>query len=202
MHRLRWTPSGKDRLTNPDLPADAMFDVLLHQIELESGDCLLLVTTLPYCSEQAAEAYSNRYDVEHDIRDLKVTMKLEKIRARSEAMVRKEILCSVVAYNLVLEFRREAAKIAKLPPRRLSFTGVWNTFEIYLLHQPPCAASNWLERYEQALQIAAKDKLPNRPNRSFPRKAHPRRPKSTKFMQSSSNEKNIKNQIPVKPPPK
>ena len=92
----------------------------------------MLVTTLHYSSKEAAETYRHRYDVEHDIRDLKVTMKLEKIRARSEEMVRKEILCSIVAYNLVLEFRREAANIAKLPPRRLSFTGVWNTFEIYL----------------------------------------------------------------------
>lgn len=201
-HRLRWKPSAKDRLTNPDLPADAVLDVLLHQVELESGECLLLVTTLPFSSAQAAEAYSCRYDVEHDIRDLKVTMKLEKIRACSEAMVRKEILCSVVAYNLVLEFRREAAKIARLPPRRLSFTGVWNTFEIYLLHQPPCNASKWFERYEKALQIASKDKLPNRPNRSFPRKAHPRRPKSTKFMQSSALEKATNNEAPAKPQPK
>jgi hypothetical protein len=200
--RLRWTPSGKDRLTNPDLPADAVLEVLLHQVELGSGDCLLLVTTLPHSSEQAAEAYSCRYDVEHDIRDLKVSMKLEKVRACSETMVRKEILCSVVAYNLVLEFRREAAKIARLPPRRLSFTGVWNTFEIYLLHQPPCVASQWLERYEQALQIASKDKLPNRPHRSFPRKAHPRRPKSTKFMKSRAQEKTTKTEIPVQPPPK
>jgi DDE family transposase len=201
-HRLRWTPSGKDRLTNPDLPADAVLHVLLHQVELKSGDCLLLVTTLPHSSEQAAEAYSCRYDVEHDIRDFKVTMRLEKIRACSEAMVRKEILCSVVAYNLVLEFRREAAKIARLPPRRLSFTGVWNTFEIYLLHQPPCVASKWLERYEKALQIASKDKLSNRPNRSFPRKAHPRRPKSTKFMKSTTHEKTTKAEVSVKPPPK
>ena len=162
----------------------------------------MLVTTLHYSSKEAAETYRHRYDVEHDIRDLKVTMKLEKIRARSEEMVRKEILCSIVAYNLVLEFRREAAKIAKLPPRRLSFTGVWNTFEIYLLHQPPCNESKWLERYEKALKVASKDKLPTRPGRSYPRKAHPRRAKSTQFMKSTNPENTITKEIPVKPPPK
>ena len=162
----------------------------------------MLVTTLSYSSEDAAAAYRHRYDVEHDIRDLKVTMKLEKIRARSEEMVRKEILCSIVAYNLVLEFRREAGKTAKLPPRRLSFTGVWNTFEIYLLHQPPCNESKWFERYEKALKVASKDKLPNRPGRSYPRKAHPRRAKSTNFMKNTPPENTIKKEIPVKPPPK
>jgi hypothetical protein len=201
-HRLRWAPSGKDRLTNPDLPTDAAIDVILHKIELPSGDFLMLVTTLPWSSQDAAEAYSRRYDVEHDIRDLKVTMRLEKIRAGSKDMVRKEILCSVVAYNLMLEFRRQAAKIARLPPRRLSFTGVWNTFEIYLLHQAPCTYSEWTERYEKALKIASNDKLPNRPNRSYPRKAHPRRPKSTKFMQQAPAEKLKNPDVPFKPPPK
>jgi hypothetical protein len=201
-HRLRWAPSGKDRLTNPDLPTDAAIDVILHKIELPSGDSLMLVTTLPWTSQEAAEAYSRRYDVEHDIRDLKVTMRLEKIRAESADMVRKEILCSVVAYNLVLEFRREAAKIAKLPPRRLSFTGVWNTFEIRLLYQDACTLPQWIKRYEKALNSASKDKLPNRPNRSYTRKAHPRRPKSTKSMQQASAEKLKNPDVPFKPPPK
>ena len=201
-HRVTWTPTAKDRKSNPDLPADAVVSVILHTIELKCKECLTLVTTLDYSSEEAAETYRRRYDVEHDIRDLKVTMKLEKIRARSEEMVRKEILCSIVAYNLVLEFRREAAKIAKLPPRRLSFTGVWNTFEIYLLHQPPCNEPQWLERYEKALKVASRDKLPNRPGRSYPRKAHPRRAKSTNFMRTTTPENTIKKEIPVKPPPK
>lgn len=201
-HRLRWAPSGKDRRTNPDLPPDAAIDVLLHKVQLPSGEFLMLVTTLPWTGPEAAEAYSRRYDVEHDIRDLKVTMQLEKIRATSKEMVRKEVLCSVVAYNLVLEFRREAAKIAKLPPRRLGFTGVWNTFEICLLYQPPCTFSQWLERYEKALKIASKEKLPNRPNRSYPRKAHPRRPKSTKFMKAATAEKQKNTDVPFKPPPK
>ncbi len=201
-HRLRWTPSGKDRLTNPDLPTDAAIDVILHKIELPSGDFLMLVTTLPWASHEAAEAYSRRYDVEHDLRDLKVTMRLEKIRAGSQEMVRKEILCSVVAYNLVLEFRRQAANVAKLPPRRLSFTGVWNTFEIYLLHQAPSTRSQWIERYEKALNIASKDKLPNRPNRNYAREAHPRRPKSTKFMKQASADQRKNTDVPFKPPPK
>lgn len=202
MHQLQWVPSAKDRRTNPDLPGDAAVSVILHQITLASGEDLLLVTTIPYTSEEAAEAYSHRYDVEHDIRDLKVTLGLEKIRGRSEAMVRKEILCSIVAYNLLLEFRREAAKIAKLPPRRLSFTYVWNTFEIFLLRQSPCSAEDWLVRYEKALMIASKDKLPNRPDRSYPRKAHTRRQKSTKFMKNPSPQQIPKTEAPTRPSPK
>ena len=62
-------------------------------------------------------------------------------------------------------------------------------------------ASEWTERYRVA-EIASNDKLPNRPNRSYPRKAHPRRPKSTKFMQQAPAEKLKNPDVPFKPPPK
>jgi hypothetical protein len=199
--KLRWTPSAKDLKTNPDLPADAEWDVLLHEVPLPNGETLSLVTTLPVDAAEAGEIYRLRYDVEHDIRDVKVSLDTENIRAKSVAMVRKELLTSIVAYNLVMQFRRQAAAIAKLPPRRLSFTGVWNTFESFLLHQPPCTAAEWTKRYEGALQTAARDKLPNRPGRSYPREAHPRRPKSTKFMkkQNSKTPKTDENPPPEKP---
>jgi hypothetical protein len=112
-------------------------------------------------------------------------------------MMRKELLTSIVAYNLVVQFRRQAAQLANLPPRRMSFTGVWNTFESFLLHQPPCSAVEWVARYSNALRIASRDKLPNRPGRSYPRRAHPRRPKSTKFMKHQARQ----TATSEKPPP-
>ena len=195
-YRLHWTPSAKDRQTNPELPKDASLDVLLHEVPL-GNEVLYLVTTLTIGSDEAATCYARRYDVEHDIRDVKVTLDTESIRARSVEMVKKELLTSLVAYNLVIQFRRQAAKLANLPPRRLSFTGVWNTFESFLLTQPPCSAVEWTSRYTAALRIASRDKLPNRPGRSYPRKAHPRRPKSTKFMKQQDKEN--ENPPPEKP---
>lgn len=167
----------------------------------ELQETLCLVTTLPVSSEQAGAFYRRRYDVEHDIRDVKVSLETESIRAKSVAMVKKELLTSIVAYNLVIQFRRQAATVARLPPRRLSFKGVWDTFNSFLLTQPPCAAAEWTTRYEAALQIAARDKLPHRPGRSDPRQAHPRRPKSTKFMknQRSKSPKTDQNPVPEKP---
>lgn len=198
-YRLTWRPSAKDRKTHPELPADAVLEVRLHEVRVD-GDTLYLVTTLPVPSEQAGEFYACRYDVEHDIRDIKVTLDTENIRAHSVEMFRKELFSSMVAYNLVIQFRRQAARLANVPPRRLSFTGVWNTFESYLLHKSPCAATEWQARFEAALKIAARDKLPNRPGRSYPRRAHPRRPKSTKFMKQQVKSKNkTENPPPEKP---
>lgn len=199
--RLRWTPSRKDRQNNPDLPPDAAVDVLLHEVPLDNGETLFLVTTLQIRSDQAGEFYLRRYDVEHDIRDVKVTLDTENIRAKSVSMVKKELLTSIVAYNLVIQFRRQAAQLAGLPPRRLSFTKVWNTFESFLLTQPPCSGEEWMTRYTAALRIASRDKLPHRPGRSYPRRAHPRRPKSTRFMkqQAARNPNPPGNPPPEKP---
>ena len=197
-YRLTWTPSAKDRQTNPELPARACLEVFLHKVELENGEYLYLVTTLPIPSELATEYYSHRYDVEHDIRDVKVSMGIENIRAKSDEMVQKELLSSVVAYNLVLHLRREAAKVAGVQPRRLSFTGVWTTMQTCLLQQPPCPWPEWKARYERAIQVAATYKLPNRPGRTYPRRAHPRRPKSTKFMQQQTKPLHL-HTMPEKP---
>jgi hypothetical protein len=197
-YRLEWRPSAKDRKTHPELPQDASVTVELHAIKLDNDQWLYLVTSMDLDSEQAADLYARRYDVEHDIRDIKVTLGVENMRAQSDEMVRKEMLCSMVAYNLVVQLRREAAKVAKLPPRRLSFTGVWNTMQSCLLHQSHCDASTWQERYAAALSMASTDKLPNRPGRSYPRRAHPKRPKSTKFMKQQAK---LETASVDKPPP-
>lgn len=192
-----WKPSAKDRKSHPELPCDATLDVFLHEVPLENGKSLELVTTLPISGEQAGQYYARRYDVEHDIRDIKVTLNTEHIRAQSVEMVQKELLTSMVAYNLVVQFRRQAAQLANLPPRRMSFTNVLHTFGSFLLKQTPADAETWIARYEQALRLSAKhDRLPNRSKRrNPPRRAHSRRPKSTKFMKQPNN------QTQPKPPP-
>ena len=179
---LLWTPSDQDRKSTPDLPADASLDVVLHEVEIPSDKPLYLVSDLEWNGPTAATAYRRRYDVEFDIRDFKVTLDAENIRAKSVEMFKKELYASVVAYNLVAQFRRQAAKLAQVQPRRLTFKGVWTTLKNHLLAQPACSMAEWLTRYDEALRRAAKRKLPNRSRpRNYPRKAHPRRQKSTKF---------------------
>ena len=182
---LLWPPSDKDRQSTPDLPADASLDVVLHEVDIQSDKPLYLVSDLEWNGPTAATAYRRRYDVEFDIRDFKVTLDAENIRAKSVEMFKKEFYTSVVAYNLVAQFRRQAAKLAQLPPRRLRFKGVWTTLKDRLLTQPACGMAEWLNRYDDALRRAAKKKHPNRSHpRTYPRKAHTRRQKSTKFVKT------------------
>ena len=196
-----WGPSVRDRKSNPDLPDDAAIEVVVHEVGLENGSSLYLVSTLEIDATSAAQLYQHRYEVEFDIRDLKVTMDTENILAQSVEMVNKELMTSVIAFNLIMQFRRQAAQLANLEPRRLSFKGVWLSFRDRLLLKEPETVAEWQELYAAALVSASKRKLPNRRKpRSYPRRAHTRRPKSTKFMRAQNNKQKEKENCESPPP--
>jgi len=178
---LDWRPSSKDRQSHPELSAHCHLPVLLHEVPIHKDLTIWLVTTLPDSAQDCGTLYGRRGSVETDLSNLKIVLDLENIRATSVPMFHKELLTSMVAYNLVVQFRRIAAQEAKLPPRRLSFTKVWVTFRQYLLNAIELNPVQWRARFQRALTCAMRDKLPNRPGRNFKRCAYTRRPKSNHF---------------------
>ena len=177
--RLNWTPSAKEHRAHPDLPSSAAVQVYLHEIRLSAELTLWLVTTLESGTSNLAELYKRRVDVETDIRDVKVTLKIEELRAKSLPMLRKELATSILAYNLVVQVRRLAAQIAGVPPRRISFTGVLAALQVNLFQRPRDSADEQWRGFMLALKFAAQRILPNRPGRSYPRSALKRQSKST-----------------------
>lgn len=189
-YQMRWTPTPKEHKNNPDLPADASLDVFIHEVKLASGKTLAMVSSTEFDAMCLADLYRRRYDVEFDIRDVKVTMDTENIRAKSAEMVIKELMGSVIAYNLVSQLRRGAAKLAKVEPRRLSFSGVWLSFQDHLLRKQCETFEQWQMAFTKALVSASKRRLPARKApREYPRVAHSRRPKTTKFQKSLRKKK-------------
>lgn len=176
-----WIPSAKERRKYPDLPADAGLDVRLHEVVVHAGLSVYLVTGLPDSATAMASLYRKRLGVEIDIENVKLTLNAENILATTVDMFRKELVMSMVTYNLVVQFRRQAAEMAELPPRRLSFTKVWTTYRIFLENAMHTDPEKWRESYRTALRYAMRDKLPNRPGRNFPREAYPRKHKSSQF---------------------
>nr|WP_315853174.1 transposase [Gimesia chilikensis] len=177
----QWQPSPSERKKHPDLPADAELSVQLHEFETDEGKPLYLVTSLDESVEMLSDLYARRTDVETDIRNIKVVLDTENIRARGVEMFHKELMTSMVACNLIVQFRRQAAELVKVPPRRMSFKRICTTFRQFLLSSMYTTAADWRERYRFALGIALQDKLPNRPGRKYPREAYRRRTKSTHF---------------------
>ena len=176
---LLWTPTRADRKNHPDLPADAAVRVVLHErtVAGPKGETttLWLVTTLRSADgDSVAALYRHRQDVESDIRDVKVALKMEDLHGQSADMVGKELAMGMIAYNLVVQVRRLAAKRIRIEPRRLSFTGVWSLVKTILLSPNEWTLEDYASTFEQVLRWAGQRKLPNRPGREFPRTILPR----------------------------
>jgi len=201
-YELLWKPSVKDLKCNPELPRDAQVLVTIYskvRYNLQGKEeALHVVSQMDLEPAEAMAAYAQRYNrIENDIRDLKVTLNLEQIRAQSDEMVRKEILCGMTAYNMVNQLRRLAAAKAGVEPKRISFRRSLDTTRSFLLAFGRTNLEEWTKRFQQAIDLVSKDLLPIRPGRSFPRKAHPKRPKSTKLKQRKPAENDTK---PPDPP--
>jgi hypothetical protein len=170
---LLWKPSAADRRKHPDLPADACLKVELHQTQVITSElqplALLIVTTLRTSSQKLADLYGQRFHVETDIRNVKVVLRMEDLRGQSRPMLRKELALGMVAYNLVIQIRRLAAKQAGIEPRRLSFSGSWSLVKVILLDPHTWTTNQFLHNFKQVLRGCAQRKLPNRPGRKYPR---------------------------------
>lgn len=199
--RLDWSPNSRECRRCPGLPADAKLRVSIHEVELDNGTKLFLVTTLDEDSHTLSQRYAHRYDVEGDIRSIKVAMNVEQIAAKSKEMVLKELYTSLIAYNLVIQLRRQAAELAGVAPRRLSFQGVWDTYASLLAEDLLSRdAASCVEQFEAALTIASDQLIPNRPGRNYRRAAHPRRQKTTKWQKAQRNKDQSKPNREEKPP--
>lgn len=187
-YRVQWTPSAKERVTNQDLPTDCTICATIHELKI-GEDSLYIVEDIGATPKQLRDLYWKRNDIEVDIRNIKLVIGTEEIRAQSKDMFLKEFAMAMVAYNLTTQIRREAAKIANCEPRELSFTGVWSVYRNMLQGIEVRDQSEWLDRLDRALRYASKEKLPKRPGRSFPREAYGRRPKTTHFQKRKKREK-------------
>jgi hypothetical protein len=168
--------------------------VRLHEIVVNEHLTLLLVTSLPNPSAVLADLYQRRGDVKIDIRNLKVVLNTEDIRARSVDTFFKKLLASIVSYNLVTQFRCQAAELIQQPPRRMSFKRTWTTFNQFLLSAMFTDAAQWCEKYRTAASYATLDKLPHRPGRRFEREAYPQRPKSNQFKKENEIQSHLTDQ--------
>lgn len=82
---------------------------------------LILFTNTDLPLQKVVEAYTSRWDVELDLRNLKSTLDMDMLYARSPELGAKELLLGVAAYNLVRRIMCASARILRVKPRDLSF---------------------------------------------------------------------------------
>lgn len=150
---------------------------------------ITLATTLldasVYEAEELASLYRRRWMVELHIRSLKTQMQMDHLRCKSPQMVRKEIHCHMIGYNLVRAAMLASALKFRLCPSRLSFTGAMQALEEFassLRLQSGRRSEQWANLLETISELTVGD----RPGRQEKRELK-RRQKNYKLMQSPRN---------------
>jgi putative transposase len=141
---------------------------------------LVVVTTLldarAYPAEEIAELDRQRWQVELDIRSLKITLGMDRLSCRTPFMVAKEIWAHVLAYNLVRKVAAQVASLGHSQPRAVSFKA---TKQVLLGAWPQltgASGDDYTSLAKSLLRSLRKERVGHRPDRYEPR-ALKRRPK-------------------------
>jgi putative transposase len=177
---VRWLPTRHDRRDNPELPDPASVQgrLVVCKVTDDNGKRhkLYFFTTLDLTPDKLLKVYGYRWHIETDLRSLKREVRLHMIHAKSKAMVEKELVLAVAAYNLTRGAMNQAASALNLDPRRLSFSLPQDTLNACL----PAFANARTDQERQQLtqrmlRIFEQSQLPDRSNRpSTPREIWPR----------------------------
>jgi len=179
-------PSWMSRQLYHSLPEMLSIREVRVEVSQKGFRCrhLLLVTTLldpqVYSRQELAVAFRCRWHAELDLRSIKHVMQMDVLRCKSPAMVRKEVWMHLLAYNLIRKLMAQAAAMAGICPRDISFKGTLQTLVAF-------AAAGWScpdrrnELYAAVLKAVATHRVNDRPDRVEPR-AVKRRPKKQIYL--------------------
>src|SRR3990167_4314019 len=124
--------------------------------------------------------YSYRWFVELDLRSIKETMNMDILKGKTPEMVRKEIWCCILAYNLIRKTMAQAAIVHNKNQRELSFTHAMNLINSF--RDQIIFSENNEFIFRILLQKIVQIKVGNRTDRREPRVVK-RRPKAFPRMQ-------------------
>jgi hypothetical protein len=133
-----WKPTKYSLKKFPELSEDEGIPGRLIWIPIPgrrgNNKPVMIFTTTSKTIKEVAQIYALRWYVETDLRNIKSTLKLDKIQAQSPEMVEKELILAISAYNLVRLFIGVIAHKQKLNCREISFTRV-----LYQLQAMACS---------------------------------------------------------------
>lgn len=161
---------------------DQMADYLdVRLVEVQAGarghrpTPMYFVTTLldagTHSTQAIAELYLRRWEVELFFDDIKTSQNMDLLRCQSPAMVARELLMHLIAYNLVRLLMVQADALRPAGEQgRLSFKGTLDRVNQWQGTLWGCASARQAQQhYATMLQDIAKDVVRSRPDRYEPR---------------------------------
>jgi hypothetical protein len=164
---------------------------------------LVIATTLldaqAFEADEIVALYSERWQVELDIRSLKTTLGMCELRCKTPFMVEREIWAHLLAYNLVCKVRAQAAQQNAVSPRSLSFKATKQAVLAGWQSATQSQGADYVRIAQGMLTMLRKQKVGHRPGRCEPR-AVKARPKPHKLLTEPRKEARAKLLIENPPP--
>jgi hypothetical protein len=178
-HLIVWTKPKK-----PDWMSQAEYEQVPETLtvrELSAGGKVMVTTFL--CAKETPKGelkalYRRRWNVELDLRNIKTTLGMEKLRCLTPDMALKELWVYVLAYNLIRLLMAQAALLADQIPRQLSFK---HTVQVWISWQQQGGGTHDAVCIRGLLLLIATPRVGLRPGRIEPR-AVKQRPKPYPLM--------------------
>jgi hypothetical protein len=196
-HVVSWAkpdrPDWMGEATYERMPAELEVRELRLKVERPGFrvDELVLVTTLVdgvlYSKGELADLFLERWHIELDFRSIKCTLNMDILRCRSPEMVEKEIWMHLLAYNLIRGVTAQAARAHGRAPRRVSFTGAWQTMKAFHDSLKGASPAERGPLVAAMLKAIAGHRVGDRPGRVEPR-ATKRRPKKLRYLNEPRRE--------------
>jgi len=178
-HLITWT-----RPIRPPWMTPALYDQIPETLTLREvrfnvcepgcrAESLTVVTTLTdekaYTTQDIADLYGVRWNVELDIRVIKQTLGLDHARCKTPHMVLRELWVTLLAYNLIRKVIATSAAVHDKQPRGLGFTLACQTLLASWMLWSTGAVSDARAMRRMMLEQIASNEVANRPGRVEPR---------------------------------
>jgi hypothetical protein len=143
------------------------------------------ITDATVPQKELSDLYWRRWHCELDIRSIKHSLQMDVLRCKTPEMVRKEIWCHMLAWNLLRGVMVESAKRHDVLPRQLSVKGTMQAVESFTPAMMAIDGSESL--YNAFLSTVSAHRVGNRPGRLEPR-FKKRRPAWNSYMKHPRSE--------------
>jgi len=134
---------------------------------------VVVVTTLldatEYSAKELTDLFSERWQVELDLRSIKQALGMHHLATKSPEMVRKDLWMHLLAYNLVRIKMAQASVLHGTTPRTLSFTAAKNLMDSFAPHLNTTRGQEHCRIEAELLRAIARCRLTKRPGRKEPR---------------------------------
>jgi hypothetical protein len=145
-----------------------------------------LLNPAEYPTDDILRLYAARWNIETDLLNMKVSLKMESLRCKTPSMIRKEIWAHLMAYNFVRLVIAQAAGISSQTPRQISFQSTVQLLQAFRPMLMTASSSRiWKSIYRIMIEEVAKHRIGGRPGRYEPRVLKRRNPNTYPFLTTS-----------------